>query len=57
MGGEAGRTPFFEAQFKKRRESAPIDFGFFLLRWGKQDRKAQQRRCGAEPAERSKATL
>ena len=57
MGGRAGRTAFFEALFKKRRESSPIDFGFFLLRWDKQSRKAQQRRSGAEPAERSKATL
>ena len=57
MGGGAGRQAFFEAPFKKSRESSPIDFGFFLLDSGKQGRKAQQRRSGAEPAERSKATL
>ena len=57
MGGGAGRTAFFEAPFKKRRAALPIDFGFFLLRWDTQGRKAQQRRSGAELAERSKATL
>ena len=57
MGGEARRPAFFEALFKKRRAALPIDFGFFLLDSGKQGRKAQQRRSGAEPAERSKATL
>ena len=31
MGGGAGRTAFFEARFKKRRESLPLDLGFFLL--------------------------
>ena len=53
MGGEAGRTAFFEAPFKKRRASSPIDFGFFLLRWEEQGRKAQQTpprsgACGAQ---------
>ena len=57
MGGAASRTAFFEALFKKSRAALPIDFGCFLLRWDKQGRKAQQRRRGAEPAERSKATL
>ena len=31
MGGEASRTAFFEARFKKRGAALPIDFGFFLL--------------------------
>ena len=57
MGGGARRTAFFEARFKKSRAALPIDFGCFLLRWDKQGRKAQQRRSGAKPAERSKATL
>ena len=57
MGGEARRPTFFEALFKKRGAALPIDLGFFLLDWSEQGRKAQQRRSGAEPAERSKATL
>ena len=57
MGGKARRPAFFEALFKKRSAALPIDFGFFLLRWDKQGGKAQQRRSGAERAERSKATL
>ena len=57
MGGEARRPAFFEAPFKKSRAALPIDFGFFLLDWSEQGRKAQQRRSGAEPAERSKATV
>ena len=43
MGGEARRPTFFEALFKKRQAALPIDFGFFLLRWGKQGRKAHRR--------------
>ena len=43
MGGEARRAAFFEVLFKKRRESLPIDFGFFLLRWQEQGRKAHRR--------------
>lgn len=43
MGGGASRPTFFEALFKKRRAALPIDFGFFLLRWGKQGRKAHRR--------------
>ena len=57
MGGGASRPAFFEALFKKRQAALPIDFGFFLLDWSEQGRKAQQRRSGAEPVERSKATL
>ena len=57
MGGGARRQAFFEARFKKSRAALPIDFGFFLLDWDKQGRKAHRRRSGAEPAERSKATL
>ena len=57
MGGEASRPAFCEALFKKRGAAVPIDFGCFLLDSGKQGRKAQQRRRGAQPAERSKATV
>ena len=57
MGGEASRQAFFEALFKKRGAALPIDFGCFLLRWDKQAGRHNRRRRGAEPAERSKATL
>ena len=43
-----GKRAFFEALFKKRGAAVPIDFGCFLLDSGKQGRKAQQRRRGAQ---------
>ena len=52
MGGKARRPTFFEALFKKRGAALPIDFGFFLLDWSEQGRKAY--RCQPE-SERSGA--